>query len=137
MQHLVQRLIAEEGRVGNGSAQGGRAAFRICEKLRPPLAAFAGVAGYRSLLSRALVLARAEAPLLAGVQIKQDGSFHFSPELEAQLTSEEAARAGAVLARQLLELLSVFIGEVLTLRLVRDVWPKTIDEDQKAKRNKP
>lgn len=124
MRGLAQQLIAEERRVGNGSDQGSRAAFRVCEKLRRPLTTFAGAAGFRSLLSRALVLAKAEAPLLAGVHLNPDGSFEYSVEVEAQLATAEAVAAGTAVVTQLLGLLVTFIGETLTLRLVQDVWPK-------------
>ncbi len=123
MQNLVQRLIAEERRAGKGAADESRAALRICEKLRHPLSSFAGTAGYRSLLARAVTLAKVEAPLLAGAQVKPDGTFDLSAELEAQLATREAARAGAVLVGQLLDLLITFIGPALTLRFVHDVWP--------------
>jgi hypothetical protein len=131
MRSLVQRLIAEERRVSNDSDSGSRAAFRVCEKLRQPLCTFAGIAGFRSLLSRALVLAKVEAPLLGGVVIKADGTLHYSAGMEAQLATDEAAEAGAALASQLLGLLNTFIGEALTLRLVHDVWPKMAFKDSK------
>ncbi|MDB6169520.1 MAG: hypothetical protein JWM88_2384 [Verrucomicrobia bacterium] len=131
MRSLAQRLIAEERRNGNDSDEGSRAAFRVCEKLRRPLSTFAGAAGFRSLFSRALVLAKVESPLLEGVQIQPDGSFGYAAELEAQLATEDAARAGAALADQLLGLLVTFIGEALTLRLVHDVWPKAALKDSK------
>ena len=38
--------------------------------------------------------------------------------------SQEAGQAGMVLVTHLLELLVVFIGAPLTLRLVRDKWPE-------------
>ena len=137
MQSLLERLIAEERRLGNGPGPDHRAAFRICEKLRLPLIAFAGIAGYRSLLARALTLARVEAPLLAGIEIKPDGSFQFSTDLEARLATAEADRAGAMLAGQLLELLAVFIGEALTFRLVHDVWPRAATTDSKSTGKRP
>lgn len=132
MRSLVQRLIAEERNGTNTSDSESRAGFRVCEKLRRPLSVFAGVAGFRSLLSRALVLAKADAPLLGGVAIKADGMLQFSPELEAQLASDEAARAAAALADRLIGLLVIFIGEALTLRLVHDVWPNAAGKDQKS-----
>ncbi|ATC63141.1 hypothetical protein CMV30_03755 [Nibricoccus aquaticus] len=132
MRTLAQILIAEERRADRDSAPPSRAAFRVCEKLRAPLCTFAGAAGFRSLLSRALVLARVDAPLLAGVQIKADGTFLYSPEMEAQSASAEAAQAGAALVDQLLGLLITFIGEALTLRLVHDVWPQTALKDPKS-----
>jgi hypothetical protein len=135
MQSLVQRLIAEELRVGNDSEAGHLAAFRVCEKLRVPLSALAGIAGFRSLLSRALVLARAEAPLLNGIQIKPDGTLEYPAELASQPATEEAAAAGTALAAQLLGLLIIFIGEALTLRIAHDVWPKAALKDPEPKGN--
>jgi hypothetical protein len=128
---LAQRLIAEERRTGRDSDHGGRAAFRVCEKLQLPLCTVAGVAGFTSLLSRARVLALAEAPILAGVLIKPDGSLEYSAAMEAQLETSDAAKAGTALVGHLFGLLSTFIGETLTLRLVQEVWPKVTVEDPK------
>ena len=132
MRKLAQQLIDEERRGVVSPETKSRAAFQVCEKLRGPLATFAGVAGFRSLLLRALVLARAEAPLLRGVQIQPDGSFQYSPELETQLDTTEVAAAAALLIEQLLGLLVVFIGEALTLRLVHEVWPRAASQDPKS-----
>jgi len=131
MQDIVKRLIAEERRVTHDSDHGSRAGFRVCEKLRPPLCAVAGVSGFRSLLSRARVLAQGEAPLLEGMLINPDGSFEFSPAMEERLATKEVANAGAALAGRLLGLLVTFIGEGLTLRLVHDIWPMASVEDSK------
>jgi hypothetical protein len=131
MQNVVKRLIAEEREAAHDSDHGSRAAFRVCEKLRPPLSAVAGVKGFRSLLSRARVLAQAEAPLLEGMLINPDGSFEYSPAMEERLATKEAAKAGAALAGELLGLLVTFIGEGLTLRLVHDIWPGAAVEDSK------
>ena len=118
------RLIAAERGARKHSPQSGRAAFAVCEKLRPPICTFTGVPGYNSLVARALVLARAQTPLLNDLQIKPDGSFVFARKLQACLATEAGAKAGSALADQLLGLLVLFIGEALTLRLVYDVWPK-------------
>jgi hypothetical protein len=93
-------------------------------KLRRPLITLAGVAGFRSLLSRALTLARAEAPSLSAVQVAADGSLKGLDELEPQTDKEQARDGGAILIAQLIGLLLTFIGEGLTLRLVQDVWPE-------------
>lgn len=115
--------------MGSAPDSAARAAFRVCEKLRRPLSTMAGVAGFRSLLSRALVLAKADAPWLGGLPIKPDGSLEFSAEVEAQLRSEEAARGGVALITELVGLLIIFIGEALTLRLLHTVWPKVLLKD--------
>jgi hypothetical protein len=101
-------------------------ALRVCERLRQPLITLAGVAGFRSLLSRALTLARAEAPSLSAVQVAADGSLKGLDELASQTDKEQARDGGAILIAQLIGLLLTFIGEGLTLRLVQDVWPDAV-----------
>lgn len=121
---LTQRLLAIERPPPDGRRDlPAGAAFRVCEKLRQPLCVLAGVAGYRSLLSRARTLALARAPWLAQVKIGPDGALGFPPEVECRIDQKEADRGGALLVSELLGLLSTLIGDTLTLRLVRNVWP--------------
>jgi hypothetical protein len=121
---LALRLLAYENSAVKTSEPTELAAFRVCETLRQPLCALAGVAGFRSLLSRALTLARAEAPSLSAVQVAADGSLKGLDELEPQTDKERARDGGAILIAQLIGLLLTFIGDGLTLRLVQDVWPE-------------
>ena len=65
MRDLANRLIAYEGGAGNGSEPMGSPTLRVYEKLRQSLGEFVGVAGFQSLATRALTLARPEAPVLA------------------------------------------------------------------------
>jgi hypothetical protein len=122
--HLVQRLLTYEAVASENSGPAESAAFRVCAKLRRPLITLAGVAGFRSLLSRALTLARAEAPSLSALQIAADGSLKGLDELASQTDKGQARDEGAILIAQLIGLLLTFIGEGLTLRLVHDVWPE-------------
>ena len=115
---FAERLIAIEAASGMPSEKGMPAAFRVCEKVRRPLTALAGAAGYHSLLLRALTLASQEAPELGTVQIKADGSLE-----EDRDRNSLAAVGGTPLVAGLIGLLFSFIGETLTLRLVHDVWP--------------
>ena len=116
--HLAQRLLAYEAVAGGNSEPAESAAFRVCAKLRQPLITFAGLAGFRSLLSRALTLARAEAPSLSVVQIAADGSLQGLDGLRPQLHADEAGEAGIILITQLLGLLVRVVGEATTLQLV-------------------
>ena len=121
MSGIARRLIAGEFRAGPSDDSKGRAAFRVCEKLRRSLSVFVGIAGFRSLLARALALARAQDPWLDELQIDADGGIGFPPEREAQLDSREGADAGALLIATFLNLLVIFIGKTLTLHLVQDL----------------
>jgi hypothetical protein len=120
---LARRLLDCEIVAGETSVPTESAVVRVCEKLRPPLCALAGVAGYRSLLSRALTLAKAKAPSLSAVQVTTDGYLQGVDELEPQIDKDHAGDAGTILIAQLLGLFLAFIGEALTLRLVQDVTP--------------
>lgn len=120
---LTQNLIALELRPEDGEGAAGRAAFRVCEKMREPLGVLAGTAGYRSLLARALTLARSRAPWLAELKVRPDGALEFPAEAGVTRDAGEAASGGAALVAELLGLLSTLIGDTLTLRLVRNVWP--------------
>ena len=120
--YLAQRLLTYEAVAGKNSETTESAAFRVCAKLRRPLITLAGVAGFRSLLSRALTLARAEAPSLSAVQIAADGSLQGLDEMEPQIGKDQAREGGAILIAQLIGLLLTFIGEGLTLSMVQTVW---------------
>ena len=125
---LARRLLRYEAAAGRNSEPTESAAFRVYDKLRLPLCSLAGVAGFRSLLSRALVLARAEAPSLSVVQVGADGSLKGLDELGPQADSDRFGEE-AILIAQLLGLLLTFIGEGVTFRLVQDVWPESAFDD--------
>jgi len=124
MRDFAAHLIAYETRGNKPSGTTTPAAFPVCEKLRPHLATLMGNTGVRTLFSRALAQAEGEVPSLRAVQVKADGSLEHSGELEVQAEPEELAKGSVVLVAQLLGLLVAFIGETLTLRLMRDIWPK-------------
>jgi hypothetical protein len=120
---LAQRLIDYEADAGETSAPKKSAVIRVCEKLRLPLSAIVGVADYRSLLSRALTLARLEAPGLSAVQVTTDGSLQDFGETGSQIDQERGGEGGVILLAQLLGLFLTFFGAALTLQLVEDVTP--------------
>jgi hypothetical protein len=124
MRDFAERLIAYETRGNKSSETKPPAVFLVGEKLRPQLATLMGNVGFRALLSRALALATAEVPWLRAVHVKADGSFERLDEFGAHVDLDEIFEGRVVLLAQLLGLLVAFIGEDLTLRLVREVWPK-------------
>jgi len=98
-------------------------AARVCDKLRGVLTTFAGVAGFRSLLRRALTLAEARTAGLKGVTILQDGSLSGIVGVEGGTKKIAAQAWEVVLVAQLLDLLVTFVGEGLMHQLVRQAWP--------------
>jgi len=124
MRYFVGHVIAfETGRTGSSSATT-PVVFAVCEKLRPQWVNLMGDVGFRTLLSRALIMAHQRVAWLRAVHVKADGSLAWSGDLETKVEAEEMAEGSVVLVAELLGLLEGFIGEALALRLLKDVWPK-------------
>lgn len=111
---LAEQLVAFEA-TQSVSDEDRMATCRVCEKLRRPLSLLTGPAGFTSLLARALTLAQRDAPVLDKVRVTATGALDG--------LFGEAAQASPTLVAHLLELLTKFIGESFTLRLLQDIWP--------------
>ena len=126
---FARRLVVHETAATKSAGAQKSAAFRVCEKLRQPLSRLSGVAGFRSLLSRALALANDEVRWMKAIHVRADGSLEGLDEAQAQLSETEIADGEIVLIAQLIGLLATFIGEELTLRLVQESWPNAAFDD--------
>ena len=124
---LAQRLLAYEEVEADSALADTHAVCLVCDKLRRPLTTLAGVAGFRSLLARALTLAKRESPVLGAWEVQADGSL--------QGLNGEAGESGDVLIAHLIGLMITFIGESLTLRLLHDVWLDLPDSEIKFERD--
>ena len=122
-QDWARRLLDYEAAAGDAAEPQKCAVIRVCEKLRPPLSAIVGVADYRSLLSRALTLAKLEAPGLSAVQVAMDGSLQDLRETGPLVDEKRNGEGEVNLLAQLLGLFLTFLGAALTLQLVEDVSP--------------
>ncbi len=125
MQNLTRRILAVEAALATAAGTQVNLAVRVCEKLQVPLSRFTGPAGFVSLLSRALVLAKAEVPALRVVQVRPDGTLAGFDEIKPDPNAGEhdagALEQGRVaLVAYLLGLLATFVGESLTQRLACD-----------------
>lgn len=126
---LARRLLAYETVAGESSEPMESAVLRVYEKLRRHLSALAGVAGFQSLASRVLTLAKLDAPRLSAVQVTADGRLEGLGELDPKTDREQAEEGEAIFIARLLGLLLTFIGEALTLRLVQEIWPDAAFDD--------
>lgn len=127
----ARRLLASEA-AAESSPSTGSTVLRVYEKLRRSLCALVGVAGFRSLASRALTLAKAEAPSLSEMQVTADGSLQGLGQTGSESDKRLAGESGVILLAQFLGLLQSFIGEALTLRLVQDAWPDEGQDDSNS-----
>jgi hypothetical protein len=108
--------------------------LRVYEKLRQSLGEFVGVAGFYSLASRALALAKPEAPSLNTTVVSGDGALQGLGEIQTQIdmNKDPAGEGGIILIACLLGLLRIFLGEALTLSLLRNAWPGEVFDDRNS-----
>ena len=121
MRALAQRLLILEGPLQGAADDPTAQAMRVFERLRVSLARFAGSDSFASLVRRALALARVDEPALRQVSIKANGSLEGLEEI--------AGDSIVAIVEHFLGLLVTFIGEPLTLRLVREAWPDATLDD--------
>lgn len=133
---LARCLHAYETVAGEASAPAGAATLRVYEKLRGHLSALAGAAAFQSLASRALTLARSEAPGLGAAQVTAEGRLQGLGEPDLKTDKDQAEEGGVIFIARFLGLLLTFIGEALTLRLLLDAWPDADLEDRKPLRER-
>jgi len=122
---LARWLLEEElsGRQGPDALV--EAAERACQKLSGRVATLVTTTGYRALFARALFLTRAEFPFLSAVQVGAipENCFDGLRDGVSSVTGAELRDGLAAVLAGIMGLLATFIGDDLTVRLVRDVWP--------------
>jgi hypothetical protein len=134
MRDLAHRLLSYEAGAGKTSEPMESPTLRVYEKLRQSLGEFVGVTGFQLLASRALTLARPEAPSLSAARVTSDGSLQGLGEIETQINmgTARASEGGIILIARLLGLLRIFLGEALTLSLLRSAWPGEVFDDRNS-----
>lgn len=125
MRDLARRLLAATQRAAGPRGPEG---VLVNEKLRVVLTKFTGADGCEALLRRALALASAESPALRHAKFSAEGRLEGVEQLATQPGSAANAAEIAITAH-LLGLLETFIGEKLTLMMVREAWPETLSEE--------
>jgi hypothetical protein len=128
---LARRLFASEADADEASEPTESVPLRVYEKLRQRLCFLAGVAGFYSLASRALKLAKSESPELSDVQVAADGSLQglCKPDAQSGIVRNGTGEGETILIARLLGLLFVFLGEAVTLNLISDLWPDATLDD--------
>ena len=140
---LADRLVACEAVATKTTEPGKSATLRVYEKLRDGLSEFVGTAGFESIASRALALARTDAPSLNAVQVSSDGELHgLGQDLgeienpididKDQAGESQAGEGEFILIARILGLLLLFLGEAIVLSLLRITWPGTAFDDHNS-----
>jgi hypothetical protein len=118
---LARRLLVLEAARAGASNGPVLNAVRVCQALRVSLIRFAGPDGFTSLLRRSLAMAREEAPVLNNIKVNPEGCLEELQLIDG--AEDDATDAAVAITAHLLGLLVTFIGESLTLRIVRETWP--------------
>lgn len=121
LREFAHRLLAFEANAADFVGDWLSALSRVSEKLRLPLSALVGVAGFQSIMARALTLAKEEIPWLDTARVDAEGVLAL--DLDPQLDTNRAAQGGVIVIAHLLGLLVDFVGKELTLTLVHEIWP--------------
>lgn len=123
MRDWARDLLASEAVANTTSERAGAATLLIYDKLRRQLCGSLGVDGFYALASRALTLAKSEAPKLSEVQLTAEGSLSGLGEPGSQTDPGQDGEVGVVLIAHLLGLFLTFLGAATTRRLVQDIFP--------------
>ena len=140
---LAHRLLEYEAGANKSSEPRKSATLRVYEKLRDGLSEFAGTAGFESIASRALALARTEDPGLDAVRVSSDGKLHglgqgpgeFEHPIDIGKDRAGEPKAGEgeiILIARILGLLLLFLGEAIVLSLLRVTWPGAALDDRNS-----
>jgi hypothetical protein len=113
--HISEWLLAEELARGGASSDDEPAVCRVSGKLRTVVSALVGVAGYKSILMRALNLTMRDTDAFRGTSVTNDG---FLKDLNSK-----DSQAGELLIFHLVGLLVVLTGVDFTLQLLHEAWP--------------
>ena len=125
-----QMLTREAGTDADSSAVAA-AARRLCEQLARQLTPLLGDAGVAAVYSRGLHLARRQFPeRLPGHELDRNESpFARAQSFLERQESRVAPEAAAVLLTTVGKLLASFIGESLTIHILREAWPDDFPSD--------
>ncbi len=120
----ARRLLAHEGAAGSAE-RASTAAGRVYDKLYAHLAPLVGSAGVQLLFMRSAKLVQGEFASFAQVSGFED-STKLRERLETR-TPALATESVAALFGAFFTLITTFVGERLTMQVLRGAWP-TFDE---------
>ncbi len=117
----ARQFWAHDGLEAGAPEEMAAAAERGCARLRAVLTRWIGSEGYRALVDRALEQARAEHPVLAGLQC-QAGDLQGVAAAVGVHSAAEVREGILALVALLIDLLSRLIGEEMATRLMEQAW---------------
>jgi hypothetical protein len=130
LQRQAARVLVHHAGAGADAAALAAAAGRAYDQLARVLAPLIGEAGIEALTARAVHVTQRDYPWLATTTDSDHARRPFAQvvfSLEQQHAALATEAAAAVLAT-FTGLLATFVGESLTMRLVRQAWPDGLSD---------
>jgi hypothetical protein len=124
-QELARRLLAHEAGARQRPEELAAAIERIHRRLCQTLAQLIGPAGFNALFARALHLAQATSPALVRVTADEQVAIGLQGAREFAIAHDSfTVQTGFVsILAHFIGLLIRFVGEELTVHLIREAWP--------------
>jgi hypothetical protein len=126
----AKRLLAMEATAGGDVEEHAASAGRVYDKLAAQLSPLLGAAGVQALFVRSANLARGQLAVLDGLVPAIEDATEGATRLRACLQALEpaaAAEVAAILFGTFLDLVITFIGDRLTVQVLRGAWPAIED----------
>jgi hypothetical protein len=124
-EQAFRQLLARKAGKDPGVPAIAAAARHLCERFAHYLTPVIGEAGIAAIWARSLHLVQRQLPLVAPLEGSDQREGPFAG-LQGSLEQQEAAvaaKAAVAVLTTASELLTLFIGESLTTRLLREAWP--------------
>jgi len=126
----VQRILEREANGRSDQQSRIQAAEGVIAKLRMHLSKSIGQEGFRTLLARALNLAKITHPCMSALTIEPDASLlglraaadSSIQEIRSSEKQQDIVEGAIAIIANFFELLSTLIGDELTLRILSTVW---------------
>jgi hypothetical protein len=130
-ERAFRHMLARDAGAGASASAIAAASRRLCERVAEQLTPLIGDAGVAAIYTRSLHLTQRNIPGLAPVRASAQGDAPFAllqRSLE-QLEPGAATDAAVDLLATVSELLTSFIGQGLTTRLLSEAWPDEFARD--------
>ena len=124
-QQAFRRILVREAGTGADASAVAAAARRLCERFAYQLTPLLGDAGVTAVYARSLQLVQQQLHGLAPVEAsgRHDGPFTLTQHFLEHQEPSVAAEAAVALLTTITELMASFIGDHLTVGLLRQAWP--------------
>jgi hypothetical protein len=124
---IAEQILAEETGGSIATEEAISAVIRVHGKLGDTMSLVLGQEGFKAMFARTVQKTKCTFPSLEGVSSgSRDGVLDRLKTVLSQQEASTVLEVGVALLETSFDLLSMLIGEELTLRLFRSTWPEPV-----------